>query len=81
MPRKTVSFKKTFFNLSLMNPSDNEITDMGFRRMITKICRNLQKDKSRYKKLKEDRDESTKWMNKIETPEWDKEVYYKDVKI
>lgn len=39
-----------------MAPSDNEITDMEFRRMITKIFRDLQKDKSRYKnKFKEDR--------------------------
>lgn len=44
-----------------MAPSVNEITDMEFRRMITKIFRDLQKDKSRYKnKFKEDRNESTK---------------------
>lgn len=44
MQRKSVSFTKTFFNLLLMNPNDIEITDMEFRRMITKIFRDLKKD-------------------------------------
>lgn len=66
-----------------MAPSDNEITDMEFRRMITKIFRDLQKDKSRYKnKFKEDRNESTKWMNNENINTWMRQGNLcKDVKI